>query len=337
MSVKVTVATVVYGTRWPLLKQVADACLADPQVTNFVITDNGCKDAAAMDAYAAQYGARVTILRQERNLGFGPAMTKALERARSTDCDYVFMLDDDSVPEAGAIDHFMNNLRLFPDNKVILVANRIDVPGNKDIFTTRPLQDQMPRGTLFEVFSIKKIWSAIKLFLGIKPHSDHPFLPVVPTEAFVTGGTFMPAHLLREVDLLDTSLFIYGEDLEFAWRIRRMGYNSYACARPIIRDIDMTFPTYGYHIWGLFDPKTPTYKVYFRMRNSVIISKRHTMQSQPVLVLNIIGWFFGLAFFGLLKTGPRAIYFKRLWLIARALIAGYRGKMELPADVVTPA
>lgn len=337
MAVKVTAAVVVYGSRWPLLKQVADACLADPQFVKFVITDNGCKDAAAMDAYAAQYGSRVTILRQDRNLGFGPAMTKALEYARTTDCDYVFVLDDDSVPEHGAIDHFMNNLRLFPDEKVILVANRIDVPGNKDIFTTRPLQEQMPRGTLFEVFSVRKIWNATKLFLGIKPRTDHPFLPVVPTEAFVTGGTFLPIKVVREEPLLDTSFFIYGEDLEYAWRIRRKGYRSYACARPIIRDIDMTFPTYGAHIWGLFDPKTPTYKVYFRMRNSVIISKRHTVQSRPVLVLNIIGWFIGLALFGLLKTGPRKIYFERIVLVARALYAGYRGKMELPPEVVTPA
>lgn len=337
MAVKVTVAAVVYGPRWPLMKQVADACMAESQVIQLIITDNGCTDTEQMDEYARAHTGRVTVLRQGGNIGFGPAMTKALEHARTTDCDYVFMLDDDSVPEAGAIDHFMNNLRLFNDDKVILVGNRIDVPGNKDIFTTRPLQDQMPRGTLFEVFSLKKIWNATKLFLGIRARTDYPFLPIVPTEAFVTGGTLLPIKVVREVPLLDTSFFIYGEDLEYAWRLRRMGYRSYACARPIIRDIDMTFPSYGDHIWGLFDPKTPTYKVYFRMRNSVVISKRHTLQSKPVLVLNIIGWFIGLAFFGLLKTGPRKVYLTRLALIARALSAGYRGNMKVPSDVVTPA
>ncbi|MEZ4103677.1 MAG: glycosyltransferase family 2 protein [Candidatus Paceibacterota bacterium] len=336
MKVKVTVITVVYGTRWPLLKQVADACLSDSQVITFVIVDNGCKDAEAMDEYVRQHGERVVILRQEKNIGYSGAINKGIVYAQETDCDFVFVLDDDSVPEEGAIDHFVTNLQFFKDRKVILVGNRVNVPGNKDIFTSRPLQDKPPRGTLFEVFSFRKLINAFKLILGIKPSTKNPFIPIVPTEAFVTGGTFLPIEVVREVEPPDASMFIYGEDLDYAWRIRKLGYQSYACARPIITDIDMTFPSYGYHIFGLFDPDTPTYKVYYRMRNAVRISKRHTDQWLIVLILNVVVWYVGLCLIGLIKWGPSRTYLGRAWLIARALYTGFVPETPMPKSVVTP-
>lgn len=335
-NVKVTVVTVVYGTRWPLLKQVAEACLVDPRYTSFIIVDNGCADAVAMDSFAAAYPGRIIILRQEKNIGYSGAISQGLTRARETECDFVFVLDDDSVPEVGAIDHFLTNLALFGDRKVILVGNRVDVPGNKDVFTSRPLHDAPPRGTLFEVFSVRKLVNAVKLVLGIAPRTDHPFLPIVPTEAFVTGGTFLPIDVVRTVDVPDASMFIYGEDLDYAWRIRRLGYQSYACARPIIRDLDMTFPEYGDHVFGLFNPKTPAYKVYYRMRNAVRISLRHSDQSRLVLALNVSVWFLGLCIIGLIKWGLTAAFFSRAKLVATALYTGFKPETPVPSEVVTP-
>jgi len=336
MSVKVTVVTVVYGSRWEMLKQVADACLNDPQVTTFVIIDNGCHDATSMDEYASKYPDRVVVLRQEKNIGYSGAINKGITYARDTECDFVFVLDDDSVPEEGAVDHFVANLKLLEGRKVILVGNRVDVPGNKDIYTARPLQDAPPRGTLFEVFSLRKFVNACKLVLGIKPRTDHPFIPIIPTEAFVTGGTFLPIEVVRAVEPPDASMFIYGEDLDYAWRIRRLGYQSYACARPIIHDIDMTFPTYGDHIFGLFNPETPAYKVYYRMRNAVIISRRHSDQWSFVLFLNVIVWYVGLCIIGLIKWGPNRTYLGRAWLVARALYTGYVPTTPMPKSVVIP-
>lgn len=335
-KVQVTVVTVVYGTRWLLLREVAGACLKDEQVKTFVIVDNGCHDKDLMDAYAQVHAGRVVVLRQDKNIGYSGAISKGLTYARETECDFVFVLDDDSVPEEGAIGHFMANLRLLGDRKVILVGNRVDVPGNRDIFTTRPLYDNLPRGTLFEVFSFHKLRNIIELFFGIIKRTDNPFVPIVPTEAFVTGGTFLPIEVVRTVDVPDASMFIYGEDLDYAWRIRKLGYQSYACARPIIHDIDMTFPNFGDHIFGLFNPKTPAYKVYYRMRNAVRISKRHTYQSTFVLALNVVVWYIGLCFIGLLKWGISKDYFKRSILVGKALYTGFFPNTPMPKEVVTP-
>lgn len=319
-----------------MLKQVADSLLKDPKVTTFVIVDNGCADADAMDAYALEHKERIVILRQSKNIGYSGAISKGLEHARDTDCDYVLVLDDDSVPEDGAIDMFLENLKLFPDNKVILAGNRVNVPGNEKVFRRPTLTDTMPKGTLFEVFSIKKFVDFVRLILRIPMSANSPFIPIVPLEAFVTGGSFLPIEAVREAPLPDGSLFIYGEDLEYSWRILRLGYAAYVCARPRIIDIDMTFPKEGGHIFGLFDPGFALYKVYYRTRNAVIISRRNTTQIPPILFINVVIRTTGLLLIGLFTMGPTPSYLLRVRTIIRAVRDGYSSGRPIPAYVHAP-
>lgn len=333
---RVTVVTVVYGQRWPLLKQVADSLLKDPKVTTFVIVDNGCSNAQEMDAYALSYGERVVVLRQARNIGFSGAIEKGLGFARDTDCEHVLVLDDDSVPEDGAIDMFLENLKLFPDKKVVLAGNRVNVPGNEKVFRRPPLTHTIPKGTLFEVFSIKKFVELIRLVLRIPMSANSPFIPIVPLEAFVTGGSFLPIEAVREAPLPDGSLFIYGEDLEYSWRIIRLGYPAYVCARPRIIDIDMTFPKEGGHIFGLFDSAFPLFKVYYRTRNAVIISRRNTTQVPLVLYINVVVRTLGLLLIGLFTMGPTPAYLLRAQTIVRAVWDGYSTGRPVPGYVKAP-
>jgi GT2 family glycosyltransferase len=338
-STRVTVVTVVYGKRWNLLQQVTNAVLKDPKVAILVIVDNGCADSAAMDAYAAPYGERIVILRQTKNIGYSGAISKGLAYARDTVCDFVFVLDDDSVPEDGAIDYFLENLKFFPDRKkVVLAANRVNVPGNEKIFN-KPIQLQsMPKGTLFDVFKFSKLVHLVRLMMRVPDPANGQFTPIVPMEAFVTGGSFIPIEAIREAPLPDGSLFIYGEDLEYSWRIRRLGYSCYVCARPKITDIDLTFSSEGNHIFGLFDPAFPSYKVYFRLRNAVIISRRNTTQSKLVLFLNIFVWMSGLILIGFVTAGFKPGYLGKVRIIVRAAWDGYHGTSQpIPLYVTTPA
>ncbi len=166
--------------------------------------------------------------------------------------------------------------------------------------------------------------------------ANAPFVPIVPLEAFVTGGSFLPIEAVREAPLPDGSLFIYGEDLEYSWRIIRLGYAAYVCARPRIIDIDMTFPEEGGHIFGLFDPAFALYKVYYRTRNAVIISRRNTRQWAPVLLANVILRTLGLLLIGLGTMGPTRAYFARARVMLDAVRDGYRDTREVPSYIKAP-
>lgn len=321
---KVTVATIMYGKRWKFLMQVVTACMRDPHVTKMVIVDNGSEDSDAITLGTEEYGDRIVVLRESKNLGSAGGFAKAIEYARSTDCDYVFLLDDDSVPEEGSITSFMEVARLFPDKKVVLSGSRFNVLDNMEYFYMPSIPDDTPKWTFFEVFSWKKLLHFLKLlFLRKDKRKRGPFIPVIPTEGFIYGGAFIPIEAVRDAPLPDASLFLYGDDVEYSWNIKKLGYHTYLCTKPRLYDVDMTFGSSSSHIFGQFDPHTAPVRIYYRLRNMVRLSRKHSKQGAFVLFVNTFFWMLGLFVLGLTKCGPTPFYFKRIALMTKAVIAGY--------------
>ena len=331
---RVTAVTIMYGDRWEFLSQVVVAVMRDPYITKLVIVDNDSKNKEEIENGVKEYGDRVIVLRQEKNLGSAGGFAVALDYARSTECDYVFILDDDSVPEEGSIMSFMEILRFFPDRKVVLSGSRDNVLENKEHFYKPSIPDNNPRGTFFEVFSVKKFINFIKL-LGPRKRKIKrgPFIPIIPTEGFIYGGAFIPIEAVREAPLPDASLFLYGDDIEYSWNIKKLGYESYLCSKPRLYDVDLTFGTNGSHIFGQFELNTLPFKVYYRIRNMVRLSVKHSKQSPLVLFLNIIFWMLGLFMLGLIKFGPKIVYFKRVKLMTLAVYAGYFPRSKITKDL----
>ncbi len=327
---KVTAVTIMYGDRWKFLSQVVIAVMRDPYITKLIIVDNGSKNKEEIENGVKEYGDRVVVLRQEKNLGSAGGFAVGLDYARRTDCDYVFILDDDSVPEDGSIMSFMEIVRLFPNKKVVLSGSRDNVLENKEHFYKPSIADDKPRGTFFEVFSLRKFIHFIKLFDRRKKKVKRgPFIPIIPTEGFIYGGAFIPIEAVREAPLPDASLFLYGDDIEYSWNIKKLGYESYLCSKPRLYDVDLTFGTNGSHIFGQFDPSTLPFKVYYRIRNMVRLSRKHSNQSTIILFLNIFFWMLGLFILGLFKFGPTVTYFKRVKLMSQAVYTGYFSKSKM--------
>ncbi len=325
MYPKVTAVTIMYGDRWKYLSQVVIAVMRDPHITKFVIVDNGAAIKGQIKEGVAQYGDRVVVIETGKNLGSAGGFAKGIEYARTTDCDFVYLLDDDSVPEDNSVAMFMDTLKLFPDKKIVLSGNRHTVLDNKEVFYKRSILDDTPRGTFFEVFSFRKLMHFFALlFIQNKKHLKRgPFIPVIPTEAFIYGGAFIPIEAVRMAPLPDASLFLYGDDLEYSWNIKKLGYVSYLGVVPRLYDVDLTFGDNGSHIFSQFDKKTLDFKVYYRLRNMVRLSIKHSHQTKVSLFLNIICWVAGLYILGLFKVGPTPIYWKRISLMAKAVYAGY--------------
>lgn len=327
---RVTVVTIIFGDRWKFLNQVVTAVMADPHVTKLIIVDNGSKNKEDIENGTKEYGDRVKIIREEKNMGSAGGFHIALEAARHTDCDFVLMLDDDSVPEPGAITSFMEIMRLFPDQKVVLSGNRFNLLENKEYFYKPSILNDTPRGTFFEVFSFKKFVHFLKLFFWRhkKQTKRGPFIPIIPTEGFIYGGAFIPIDAVRDAPLPDASLFLYGDDIEYSWNIKKLGYNSFLCSLPRIYDVDSTFGSSGSHIFGQFDKNTAPFKVYYRIKNMVRLSRRHSKQLKVVLFLNILFWMLGLYIVGLFRYGPSDTYFKRVKLMTKAVYTGYFPKSK---------
>ncbi len=328
---RVTAVTIIFGDRWKFLTQVVTATMKDPHITKLIIVDNGSKNSEEIVNGTKEYGDRVEIIREEKNLGSAGGFHVALARAKDTDCDFVLMLDDDSVPEDGAVTSFMEIMRLFPDQKVVLSGSRFNVLENKEYFYKQSIADDTPHFTFFEVFSFKKLKHFFKLFSWKQKRQIKrgPFIPIIPTEGFVYGGAFIPIDAVRKAELPDKSLFLYGDDIEYSWNIKKLGYSTYLCTIPRLYDVDLSMGSNSSHIFGQFDSQTAPFRVYYRIRNMVRLSRKHSKQGEVELFLNIFFWMLGLYILGLYEYGPTINYFSRIKLMTQAVYAGYNPQSKM--------
>jgi GT2 family glycosyltransferase len=335
---RVAVLTVTYGARWEFLSRVLEAVMKDPHVMKMVIVDNGSKNKESIQAGAHPYGDKVIILRQEKNLGSAGGFAKGIEYVRNLDCEYVLMLDDDNLPEDGAIGRFLEQKKMFQNEKVILVGNRVNIPGNTDIFFGNEKGNVVPKGTFFEALSWKKIQHFLSLLTGRELHKKRAHVTPrshIANESFVYGGAFLPIQAIRQAPIPDEKLVLYGDDIEYSWGIKRLGYESYICYSPKIYDIDMSFGE-GSQAVGVMSPETRDFRAYYRIRNMILISRRNTTQSKFMLFLNSILWLAGLFALGAVRYGISRGYVKKVVLASRAFLAGYFPHMQVPDNARLP-
>jgi GT2 family glycosyltransferase len=337
-SRSVAVLTVTYGNRWNFLRQVIDMVMKDKHVIQLVIVDNGSSNQHEIQEGVQEYGARVHIIRNEKNIGSAGGFAKGVEYMRSVECEYVLMLDDDNLPEEGAIGKYLEQIKNFQHRKVVLVGNRVNIPGNEDVFYSNEEPQTVPKGTFFEALSLKKLLHFFALFIGRELHKKRPRLAPqahVANESFVYGGAFIPIDAIRQAPLPDKGLVLYGDDIEYSWGIKRLGYESYVCHSPKIYDLDMSFGEASQAV-GVMAPDTRDFRTYYRIRNMILISRRNTPQLKLALFLNVGIWITGLLTLGAIRYGFTKSYFRKAALIFSASWAGYFPHTRVPVRAQLP-
>jgi GT2 family glycosyltransferase len=333
----VAVLIVTYGKRWYFLSQVLDRVFKDSHVSVCVVVDNGSGCASNLDEAKKKYGGKLEIVRSEKNIGSAGGFALGLEKMRSVDCDYVLILDDDNLPEEGAIESFLQLRKTIPEEKVVLVGNRVDLPNNEDVFYGEGPGPTEPKGTFFESITREKLVNFYRLLTHTQKRSARHQEPqsLVANESFVYGGAFIPIEAIRKAPLPDRNLVLYGDDIEYSWGIKRLGYASYVCFEPKIHDLEISFGEESQAV-GLFDPHTRAFRVYYRIRNMVLISRRNTKQSKLTLFLLIVLWVHALFLLGAVKYGVSANYFKKVKLIYKAWHDGYYPETQVPKEARLP-
>ena len=81
-KIKVTVVTIMFGNRWKFLSQTIAAAMKDSHITKMVIVDNGSQNKKEIEEGTKQYGDRIVILRQEKNLGSAGGFAAGLINGR---------------------------------------------------------------------------------------------------------------------------------------------------------------------------------------------------------------------------------------------------------------
>jgi GT2 family glycosyltransferase len=166
-----------------------------------VVVDNGSTDNSVSRLRAAH--PRVRVIEAGRNLGFSGGNNLGIREVLRQDAQYVWLLNNDTLPSASALNE--------------LVATAEPDPGLGAVGSV--LHDISPSGRV-------QAWGGgwVNLWCGYSMHATRPQDLRTPLHFLTAASMLVRRPALEQVGLLDDRFFLYWEDTEFCFRLRKHGW-----------------------------------------------------------------------------------------------------------------
>jgi len=322
---------VTYDDRFHLLSQVIDALLKEA-IDKIIIIDNG--SSANTQTAIKKYSAKVILHRFEENkgtaIGFKTGIIKAIENG----CEFIWLLDDDTVPETGSLDLLKKNWKNFSkigkEKNTAICSYRIDRPNFTKAFATNNPDEVLPMKNSFAGFHIKTLFTKTRERLALnRKGSSEPSGSSVKISAASYGGLFFHKNIIEKIGLPDESYFLYADDFDFTYRITKAGGEIWMVADSVIHDLESSFYLPAkkkilYH--SAFDsPKDSS--AYYALRNTVYFSKKNLVNNKTVYWLNKLLFASFVMIIGILRRKS-----DRLKVIRSAMRDGEKGLLGFNPD-----
>ena len=213
---KLSVVVVNFNTR-DLLR----ACLQsignsqDPPALELFVVDNASSDGSA--AMVAEKFPWVHLIESEANRGYAHANNLALRRCTG---EYWLLLNPDTVLPPAALRQMVEFMDRHPEAGAA-GPKLVRQNGSLDLACRRSFPS--PEVSLYRMLGLSKLFPRSRRF----GRYNLTYLdPDQPIEVDSVVGAFMMvrADAARQVGILDESFFMYGEDLDWAYRIKALGW-----------------------------------------------------------------------------------------------------------------
>lgn len=170
------------------------------------VVDNGSTDDSLQKIREAF--PQATFLAHGKNLGFAEGNNRAIERAIKEGAEYIFLLNNDATLHENALAILLDYAKQHPEAAAL---------GPKVYFDDRPTTLWYGGGD----------WDleGAKVFHHEWGVEDAVSATNVQDTSYIVGCTlFAPVHALKKVGLMDPRFFLNWEEIDWCWRMRKMGY-----------------------------------------------------------------------------------------------------------------
>ncbi len=213
----VSVIVVNYNTRDLLLQTLRSVKDASQSVSVEVfVVDNGSDDGSP-EAVAVQFP-EVHLIVNQYNVGFAAANNQAIQQARGR---YYLLLNSDTVVRNDTLKimvDFMDGSSSVGASgcKVVLADGCLDLACRRSFPTVL--------SSLYHVLKLDKLFPNSKRFAAynltyLNPDASYP------VDCLVGAFMMVRSRVVDEVGLLDERFFMYGEDIDWCYRIRQHGWD----------------------------------------------------------------------------------------------------------------
>jgi glycosyltransferase involved in cell wall biosynthesis len=243
-TVSVCSVTVTYGRRWHLLRQVLTSAFKQG-VDHVIVIDNASQDTIALKAME-EFGNKVQVVTLDTNTGSANGYKIGLEEALNTDAEYIWLLDDDNLPQPGALESllkFNEKLRTIrPLNGFALLSFRPE--HQADIAAGVPLRRCYPRPGSFFGFHVLdipyKLW---RRTIWGKPRQPELMPEYIPVPFAPYSGFFCHRSVIDRIGLPNDGMVLYADDTEFTSRLEGSGGQIFLIPVSRIDDLETSWNT----------------------------------------------------------------------------------------------
>ena len=180
------------------------------------VVDNGSQDGSV--AAVRETFPKVSLIENDRNLGFAKANNQALEQARGR---YLLLLNPDTVLKEGAIERLIE----FMDGhgKVALVGPQLLHPDGSR-------QNSIANFPSLATELLNKPFLRF-LFPGRFPGKEQRYSEPIEVESVIGACMLVRWEAANQVGLLDDDYFLFFEETDWCYRMRKAGWK--VCHHPL--------------------------------------------------------------------------------------------------------
>ncbi|MBI2355815.1 MAG: glycosyltransferase family 2 protein [Candidatus Doudnabacteria bacterium] len=202
-----------------LLQKCLESVFASQTNCQFevLVSDNGSVD-GSVEMVKAEFP-KVKLLENKANLGFAKGNNAALKQASGR---YILLLNSDTEVRPDTFD---------------LSIKYMDSHSNVGALSPKIL---LPNGELDQAARRKfpNPWNSFLRLFGFKQYSDYNATSPIDEEVEIDSGVgaylMVRKSVIDQVGLLDEQFFMYGEDLDWCWRIKEAGYKVMYYPKPVV-------------------------------------------------------------------------------------------------------
>jgi GT2 family glycosyltransferase len=251
--IRVAVAMVNYRNAEDTMACLDSLAASGAGIFEVFLVENGSGDGSGgrLRAHADGLGMRVDVLIATENLGFAAASNLAVRTAMERGHSHVLFLNNDTSVEKGFAEAVRKAIADHPD--AVQAGYIGDMPTSKPVYNL----------------------GSISGFTGlIHYHFQERYAPMPPFDFISCCLMLVPVAVFRRVGFLRDGFFLYCEDLEFCFRLKRAGV-------PLRYDPAIAI----HHKVSSSVTKASFPKDYYRMRNHTYTILRSGTTVQKVLYL----------------------------------------------------
>ena len=212
---------------------------------DLIVVDNASTD-GSVEAIQSQYADRLTILENEENTGGSGGFHRGMKHAVDAGYKYVLCLDNDVEFDKNAIGALYRFMESRPEAGACGSAIYR--------FDDRSCTQEMGAMIDYKNLGFKLLHAQMR---NAKPPEE------TECDYIAFCSAMLRVDALKRVGLMQHEYFIYWDDIELCWRIRRGGYKIFAISGSVV-----------YHHANPIDPTT-TFSHYYMFRNKLNCFARH--------------------------------------------------------------